>query len=180
MILAVDPGISPRNATGIALFDRRLYMAGVVRADPKLVGIDAQADLADRIRHVVEAHGVRTLDALILEWPQVYPHERNVNPNTSLLPLAGLAGHVSASFRCSRRVIYTPREWKGSIPGDVFTQRILDRLDPPERAIVDAVMPAGLRHNAIDAVGLALFYLGRMGRSRAVHMEAAQAKVRAG
>ena len=54
------------------------------------------------------------------------------------------------------------REWKGSVPKSKHQPRILTRLEFFETAIVENVMPKGLRHNAIDAVGLALWACGRM------------------
>ncbi len=56
----------------------------------------------------------------------------------------------------------TPSEWKGHVPKDIHQPRILKALDARERALVLFVNPPSLRHNAIDAIGIGLFALGRL------------------
>jgi hypothetical protein len=180
MIFGLDPAVGTSNAAGVALFNpliRRCVAADIIRPRKDLVGLPRILDVARRAADWA-------LDALpsgehvtvfVAEMPKIYPDERKKDPNTSLMPLAGVLAAVAAHLERDGRTPETfapyPREWKGTIPGEVFCGRILERLDPRELAIVNAVMPAGLRHNAVDAVGLCLKYLGRMERSRVVHNE---------
>lgn len=175
MILALDPGISAANATGVALFHpllKRLVAADIIRRDPTLDDLLAQWDIANRAiewaaQHLPESSSI---GVFVTEWPQVYPNERKKDPNKAVLPLCGIIGAVSGLLDPGvRRITYLPRVWKGTVDGDAFTQRILDRLDGSERSIIDGILPASLRHNATDASGLGLFYLNRMGRLRIVH-----------
>ena len=174
MIFGLDPGFSAANATGVALYDYgRVLFADVIRRNAKLSDLDAMLDIAQK------AVGWATWRAkvgeivFVTEWPQVYPDERKKDPNTAVLPLCGIIGHVSALLptRTVSRVIYRPRAWKGTIKGDAFLLRIEERLTPDERAVLNAVMPAGLRHNAMDATGLCLKHAGRLERMRAFHAE---------
>lgn len=180
MLFALDPGISAANATGVALYDvakKQVFAANVLRRDPTLNGLEAQRDLATRACAWAWKHGFGAYgDVFVTEWPQVYPHERTKDPNKALLPLCGIIGHVSALLapgpRVSR-VMYLPREWKGTIDGETFLGRIVERLNASEHDVLNSVMPPYLRHNATDAVGLALYYSGRLTRHRAVHAEPA-------
>lgn len=178
MILGLDSGFSAKNATGVALLNpaiQRIVAAGVVRRNPDLNGLEAMRDIARQVWDFVSLHslqGLHGLDAMVAEWPQVYQGERK-DPNTALLPLAGIAGAVAGVLpRHVKLVQYLPREWKGTVDGDQFTERILARLDERERALIDRITPAGLRHNATDAAGMLLKYVGRLERARVVHNEA--------
>lgn len=177
MLLAIDPGFSAKNATGMALFHptlRMLVAAGVARRRADLDDLAAQHAVAVEAVSWAKSHLPHdgALTHLVSEWPQVYPDERRKDPNTSLLPLCGIVGHVSGMLNpyLSRKV-YTPREWKGTVDPDAFIERIYIRLDSRERAIVDSVMPASLRHNAVEAVGIGLRFLGRLERARVIHNE---------
>lgn len=179
MILCADPGISARNATGLSLLNpqlKRLVAATLVRRDPKLSDLAAQNDIAQQAYRWVFQNTPDTFLRerslqFVAEWPRVYPNEREVDPNVALLPLCGIVGHISALLGTGvSRTIYEPREWKGTGNAEAFLNRILERLDPVERKIIDAVQPAHLRHNAIEAAGLGLFYLGRLTKRRAVHV----------
>jgi hypothetical protein len=61
-------------------------------------------------------------------------------------------------------VLYTPDEWKGKVPKDTHQPRIWAALTADERALLEAVQPPSLRNNAVDAVGIGLFHLGRLQR----------------
>lgn len=182
MLLTLDPAIGSSGATGVALFNgAQLAAAGVIRKPAALGdGIAAQCEVArlavawfhawrDGVAGSSKFDGD---DVLVAEWPQVYPgpRGRGKDPNRAILPLCGVVAHVSGMLPAYvQRVQYLPREWKGSIDGDAFTARIYGRLSPQELAIVNAVTPAGLRHNAADAVGLGLFHLGRLERRHVIH-----------
>lgn len=58
----------------------------------------------------------------------------------------------------------TPLEWKGSVPKEIHHQRVEKRLTLIEKEIMDRCLegvPSKLRHNAIDAIGIGLWRLGR-------------------
>lgn len=80
---------------------------------------------------------------------------RNAGNPQILVELNGIAGHVGNQW-------VEPSVWKGRLPKEVHQPRIMLTLTPEERLIVEAVKPASLAHNAVDAVGIGLFHLGRL------------------
>lgn len=101
---------------------------------------------------------------VVIECPRVYPKIK-ADPN-DLIRLARRVGEVEAMFRHADIRIVFPRDWKGTVPKDIFARRIIGRLDACEREIYDDAcqsIAAGKRHNVADAIGLGLFDLGRMG-----------------
>ncbi len=155
-MLAVDPSLT---CTGWARFlDGRLDACGIIRTyrDDTLAGRLYSIDRAFR--------GVPMPDKLVIEWPQVYTRAKSKGDPNDMLPVAAVAGIVIASL--SADVVLTPRpaEWKGQVPKDVHNARVMRRLTPEERNRVDAAqLPKSLANNAIDAIGLGLWALGRMG-----------------
>ena len=173
MLLCVDPGI---RGSGAALFNEYtktlLRAAYVKNADPTGGGLEEHNQMAKCILFWAEkAEKPKKIDydngraELLVEWMQIYPDEREVNPNTSLLPLIGVVAHLSGARQWGGRISYRPHEWKRSLNGDAMTQRILERLAPEEKL---AIEPCGMSvyHNAVDAVGLGLRHLGRLERKR--------------
>ena len=167
LTVALDPGL---RASGLAVFEGAvLKHAAIVRPEihhretlPAVVvmceGLVAMIDTA-RAQYKHEA-----LD-LIVEYPQVYQRvggKTKGDPN-DLLPLAAVCGGVAACVVADLKRAVHPSEWKGSVDGDVFTERIKQRLTKNELVR----LPVGsLAHNAIDAVGLGLWYLNRLERRR--------------
>ena len=90
-----------------------------------------------------------------------FRYRGNKTDPQDLIDLNLIAGHLGTEW-------WTPDEWKGRTPKEIHQPRILDRLDPGEKKTVDAFVAATraktLVHNAIDAVGLALFAAGRIKR----------------
>jgi hypothetical protein len=80
---------------------------------------------------------------------------RNQGNPQILVELNGIAGHVGNAW-------VEPAAWKGMVPKETHQPRILATLSPEELALVMAVLPAGKRHNTVDAVGIGLYHLGRM------------------
>lgn len=166
----IDPAHGVSGATGVAWFvGDVMTKAGVIRRPS---GRLSDFEAMHAIARLVVAWAPGTPDSLVGEWPQVYPDERNVDPNRNLLPLAGVVAHVSGMLPSDvRRTVYRPREWKGTLKKEAFTKRILERLTPQERQLIEAIQPEGLRHNATDAAGLGLFHLGRLKPTRIIARE---------
>ena len=99
---------------------------------------------------------------LVIERPTIYP--RSPVPPDDIVALALTAGRLSAHADSVEWVL--PRRWKGTVPKEVMAERILERLGPLERAIYDEAVTKvapKVRHNVIDAIGLGLWYLKRIG-----------------
>lgn len=69
----------------------------------------------------------------------------------------------SVSAAHTRRLF--PHQWKGGLSKERHQPRILEALTPAELARLPA-LPASKFHNVVDAIGIGLFDLGRMGRGR--------------
>ena len=144
--LSIDPGAS----TGWALFDGSdLTFAGVL--DP---------ECAHPLALVPD---VRSVSAIVTEYPEFRPGDTKSNPN-DLITLAMRAGVIEGMLRAHapsawwRRV--RPSQWKGSVPKPIHNKRVLGALTAREMAL----LPNALKHDTIDAVGIGLWHVGRMGR----------------
>jgi hypothetical protein len=95
---------------------------------------------------------------LVVEIPRIYPIARQKGDQNDLIEVAFAAGKCSAFFQEVKKLY--PRDWKGTMPKEKMTARIESRLSPTELAQV--LTKGALRHNALDAVGIGLFELGRL------------------
>lgn len=176
MLLALDPSV---RSPGAALFmNGRLIAAGRVRiSDICVDGLGARwLETARAIYNWAFMHGMQQLaplDCIVFERPQIYRAVKSKGDPNDLIGLAGVSmalvglcrGNIGAPLEVCD---YTPAEWIGQIKktttGSAKTspraQRILSRLDAAELAIVPD------QHDAIDAVGLCLHRLGRLGIRR--------------
>lgn len=144
MYLAIDPGA----CSGWALFtvNRCLFRCGISEP-PHSLPLDL---------HIAE---------VLIERPRIYPGGRTKNPN-DIVTLALTAGEWAGGFK--ERGIYTryvePQKWKGSTPKAIHQPRILAKLTRVEQAIVELELKKvakSKRNNAVDAIGLGLFMVGR-------------------
>lgn len=174
-LFAVDPSVV---APGVALFrGGKLVSAERVKLDPDI----AELELGERCQRVASAlirWGMsfnmepRTL---VFEWPQSY-YGKGKGDQNDLFGLVGVgmavAGQLGVALTARQIALTihtpTPADWTGQVPkskaGDPWASprglRIKSRLSAEEIA---AVVPS---HDAIDAVGLGLWRLGRYTRSR--------------
>lgn len=165
-LLAIDPGL--RNPAGAIFRDDVLVAASRIK-----VSRDHHAlPVGERCRQVAElvtrwyldqAAGPPLLSLVVIEWPQIYRAVKSKGDPNDLVPLAGLGVAIGALLGaeiCSP----TPAEWIGQrkkvTTGDPLASPrgayIWERLTDAERSRVV------LSHDAIDAVGLGLWRLGRL------------------
>lgn len=168
MFVAIDPSI---RSCGVAIFsyNSTLMAAGTVTHTEYAEWDSIQAriqEIARRIGQFVIDHvsPIMPVELLVTEWPQAYrPGKSKGDPN-DLFALCAIP------FACSgvtKPVIaYTPKEWAGQIPkattkgkadSSPRAKRIRSRLTAEELKH----WPSG-QHDAIDAVGLGLFHVGRL------------------
>lgn len=115
--------------------------------------------------------------SLALEVMQVYGGPRKEDPN-DLLELNGVQGAISATVDDLDEIVaYLPRQWKGQVPKDVMCRRITKpgRLTEQELENTGLVradnaigakhpnIPTHLLHNVLDAIGIGLYHLNRLG-----------------
>lgn len=152
---ALDPGL---RAAGLAIFRYQTLAVGTLVRSPLDKIRDGEAWAAMGRAVAVELSGW-TIDHFVAEIPQVYRGFK-ADPD-DLIQLAGVVGAVAHVVGAPRVTCYRPRQWKKSVPKDVFCARIESRLSLEEVSRIRAC-PASLRHNVIDAVGLGLVALGRL------------------
>lgn len=160
VVLAVDPSIA---SPGAALFRDRVLVVAIRSTLPSIPdeGRGARVERVARRLYTAPPGGV---DVLVYEWPQVYRASKAKGDPNDLIALAAV-GAALAGMLCPRVIVTpTPAEWTGGLPkvtkGDPWRsprgRRIASRLSPAERALVPD------SHDAIDSVGLGLWYLGRL------------------
>src|SRR5690242_18015946 len=111
----------------------------------KARGLTAWARMAAAVVRFVSAllEPLRAAGALVnvnvaSECPQVYVAGKSKGDPNDLIELAGVVGRVAGGLGATSERSYLPREWKGTLDGDVMVDRIKARVDerPVERARV--------------------------------------------
>lgn len=140
-ILAIDPG----KSTGWSFFiGQSMVACGHLNPD--------NADALRLLRIRLETSQIH---AVVIELPHGGEGKAS---KRDLIKLAFRAGVIARSFDV-QVLTYEPGTWKGSVPKDKHQPRILARL-----TAIELSLTRGHPHDTIDAVGLGLFYLGRIGR----------------
>lgn len=164
-LLALDPGL--RNPA-VAVFKGGLLVhASRVKIPKATHALPLGARLV-AVTNLVLAH-IETYDyrpswggTLVTEWPRCY--KRMKGDPADLFPLAGLGMMLVGRLCVTSLDVPTAPEWIGNIPksekGNPLDsprgQRIWTRLGEAEKAAVV------VSHDALDAVGLGLWKLGRL------------------
>lgn len=161
-LLAVDPSL---RCTGWAFFwDERLKACGYIESPSHVSRIEA-------VRYVFNTFDTFDyfdfVDETVLEFPRIYPkgaQERrtdHVDPN-DLLWVAAVAGAFAAQANTVKS--YYPSDWKGQSKKEKTLRLVLQACTPAERAVIERVT-GHKRHNAVDAVGIGMYHLKRIGRN---------------
>lgn len=162
-MICIDPGL---RGCGVAVFNRgdaQLIRACYVPNDERVGrGPKVWVAMAKKVKFVLLSLTGLTA-RFYLEVPQVYGGPRDEDPN-DLIDLAGVVGAIAAMFPDSIHSFYLPRQWKGTVPKKMMTQRISEQLAPEELKVIQT---AGAKdHNTLDAIGIGLFTLGRLEQKR--------------
>lgn len=160
--VAIDPGL---NTSGVAIFKGGYLLDGwsvrtnCKNTDPLPNRIKA---MGISIVHLVTTN-TSTINNLLVEFPQVYDARKGLqkaNSGNSVLPLAAIVGFVCAKVESYKIEYIKPREWKGQLPKNVCVNRVKNTLriedNRPERK---------LTHDGWDAVGIGLWYHGRINKA---------------
>lgn len=153
-LLTIDPGA---HLVGWASFeDGRLARCGLVR--------ESKLGLGHAIAERFQSNGAYC-DRVVIELPQVYGRRSPIDPN-DLITLAVTVGRVAQALGHATPIEFVhPHAWKGSVPAEVMLKRIASRLDTGEAHTLHTTkVPASLEHNVIDAIGIGLWALKRLGR----------------
>lgn len=169
-MLAVDPSLT---STGWALFEGgRLKDCGYIPAPgPRMAPMLHRTRCAAISCYNQIAGPI--VDEVLVEVPQFYTREKSKGDPNNLAPLWGIAGAFGAVFHTATPTDYRPREWKATVAPDIMMARIWRAMTAQEvgtfcegtKWSLDKGNPkkkdkAG---DALDAVGIGLFHLGRIG-----------------
>jgi len=92
----------------------------------------------------------------IIEFPQI--HRDTPNPNDIVKLASACGAYTSLLQRLGFSVVWVrPAEWKGTVPKDVMTKRILAKIKECEYSRIKNAKD----HNVIDAIGIGLWHLNR-------------------
>ncbi len=161
MVISCDPGV---RASGVAFFTAHGELDGV-----RLVR-NQSSDVAEMCRALVNMDMPPRFapTTVVVERPTVYGRggrSGKGDPN-DLISIAMVGGAFLAAWTLegADARIYEPRTWKGSVKKEIHNDRVLAALSDDEIGLFETDterMPRGLLHNAIDAVGLGLYFLKR-------------------
>lgn len=146
MLLTIDPG---KKSVGWAEFsDKKLSNCGLVSV--------TWHDLLGQIPCMYITH-------IVIEVPQVYQQRLLKGDPNYLIDVSLVAGGIAARSGLRKPEFIRPRVWKGNVPKDIMTKRIVDHMDADEFDIFEAIdVPKGLQHNVLDAIGIGLWKVGRL------------------
>lgn len=165
VFMALDPGFAKNNGTGWALFvNKQLHSAGLSDS--------VEAAFPDRIREICAGIPVyQPQPHRTIEHMRIYPGPQQKGDQNDLLDLAFLEGALAAA--ASSFSLVPARSWKGNVKKDVLQERISKRFDitkggdPIESAVfhdaVQKIRSAEKRGSVIEAVGIGLWAVGRLG-----------------
>ena len=156
-LIAVDPGL---RGCGVAVFcARSLSWARYVENPAKSGrGPEAWGAMSRAIHTQVQKNGPLPPFTYFFEIPQVYPGVPETDAN-DLIDLAGVVGAIVGQEDVHVAWCH-PRAWKGQVPKRVMNERVKKKLQAEENSNFFSV--GALDHNTWDAVGLGLYYLGRL------------------
>lgn len=118
---------------------------------------DGQLAAADLVRDWGPRPNAEFAERYVIELPEIRVQGGGKGDPNQMVRLAFAVGawHAQWYVNKARIDLIRPHAWKGNVPKEIMTQRILRSLTDAERKI------AGTDHNVIDAVGLGLHVLGR-------------------
>lgn len=117
---------------------------------------DAKLDFVHSLRPQY-VHFPAAFSDLVIEIPQVYRGRLQKGDPNDLVDLAFSAGQFAKGFEHVKKI--RPREWKKQVPKKIMMKRILDKLTIRE---LEVLADKATNHNFVDAVGIGLWYLGRL------------------
>jgi hypothetical protein len=161
LLISCDPGL---RVLGLAVFYKGDLVHAELVKNPvlKARGPEAWWGMATAARLKLK-DGWLAPDMYVVEVPQVYRFGGASTDPDDLIQLAGIGGAVGSIIKPTSARGYYPRQWKGQVPKEIMIKRIETKLASQEVAAI-VKCPPSLRHNVVDAIGIGLFHLGRLGK----------------
>lgn len=157
LLLSIDTSI---RAMGYGLFSSTLIKCGLIRSKAELPGdaINEQLNSLNNTLSVVPDH-------ILIELPQIYDPRRWKGDPNDLIWVSVLCGGIAGLYLQAHTEYVLPSQWKGQSSKDVVQYRVEQVLTIPELDVIERDMtpvPAYLRHNVWEAIGIGLFSLHRI------------------
>jgi len=101
-----------------------------------------------------------------IEHPRVYPGQGRVASAENVEELEDLAKGLKGYLKPlgAKVVLARPATWKGQVPKEVHHRRVMRELSQAEQLLVEAWEDHPAHLDVLDAVGIELWALGRVGR----------------
>lgn len=160
----VCPGIAVFDGVGKLRYASLLQQDKRAQLDTRLH--DQQLWIEDKVSMVERwvASGILSgYKEAVTEFPIVRRQE--AYKGNDMLLTAASAGLFLGVCKAQRVITVKPGAWKGQVPKEEMCRRILDILTEEERALFERCMIGKLKslhHNAIDAIGIGLWAVGRL------------------
>lgn len=162
------------SSLGLLAIDLGKHKIGYCR-----IGGDGNVIAAGTLNHtggesIVDFFGDVSMLTRVVEWPRKYSHRRKPHPNIDELLDVGV--HLARAWGPWAEK-YAPSDWKGNVPKAAHRARIARALSREEfeaisnhlsehgyGAYAEDWMASAASHDMWDAIGIALFAIGRTGR----------------
>ena len=156
-LVTIDPSLS---CSGWSVFhDGVMTGCGYIRTDKKHSLTERLSQIAVGASAIPDMPEEET--TIIIEWPQVYRGKVGPNPN-DLLKVSAAGACFLSSIPHAKSLSYLPREWKKSLPKEKMNDLVEAALSTDEHLIFSEQKLAKRNsNNVLDAIGIALFQLGR-------------------
>lgn len=155
--VSVDTGL---RHCGVAVFGGPTLKIAKLVKNPELTtrGPGAHLQMALAVQHFIWENVKPAVFTLVVECMRVYPQVTQQKGDLNdLLELAGVCGAIVGVANPRKLYHYYPAEWKGNVPKQIMTQRILIRLSDEEKTRM-----VNKEHNTVDGIGIGLKFLRRM------------------
>jgi len=163
-LITFDCGLS---YVGAALFDMEASkMVNCYYIDTTIDNRDEAEQTADLVKRIYDVFLPYLENAkIVVEYPEQY--EMTPVPRSSVQGLACTGGGIVCMLKKPTNSVkfVLPKTWKKQVPKDIMLTRIESKLNDDEKNLLDNQKFAKYkRHNVVDAIGLGLYVLDRLGR----------------
>lgn len=154
-LLCIDPGA---NAGWAYFVGPDLQACGLSKASGKTVHARVVQHMGNLVDWYVAADCV-LVERGVYQGRSGGKSGRNMTPS-QLADFNCMAGQLAGW----KGQLVTARQWKGMVPKEIHQPRVLAGLTAAERQVLVAARVApSLENNVVDAIGLGLAWLGRVG-----------------
>lgn len=161
--IAIDPG---KHGCGLAMF-----IDGLLVHAEYVSGLGGQRHpllepVAGVVKILESARDAGEIETVVIERPKIYDATHQKGDQRDIADLLIVAGGLAcAASLVSRSVLFVePSQWKGQTSTEIIEHRLQKHLSTEEHEKIEWPRARKtLGHNVVDAVGIGLWHVGRMG-----------------